>query len=458
MYKKFSGGRRRAVRAASYLAAAFLILGGFTIRGYSETARYRWLLQTQYQHSFAELTTAVSELDSALQKGVFATSPCLLSTLLTQIYGKAMTAQLALGGMPYSFVELEQTASFVAKTGDYALSLSRSSTFNEGLNEGELKGLSDLAALSASLSQTLQNLQSEIYGGSLNMEDVIAAQLRLSQEKESGEKAVAGQSFQDMESEFPELPSLIYDGPFSEHLTGRSPLALEGLPYVDESAAAAAAGEFLGIPPENFTLLSGGEGAMPTWGLSAQRGEGEVYVEVSQIGGKVVTIFTSYPAGDAQISSEEAVGVAAEFLVNHGYHDMADTYWIVEDNKITVNFCSTMDDVLIYPDLIHVTVALDSGDIVGFNANGYLTNHTQRELPLGIVTPEIARDKVAGSLTVLSSRMALIPSEGEHEVLCVEFKCQTQDDRHIIVYVNTLHGEEEKILLLLEDESGTLVI
>jgi hypothetical protein len=35
-----------------------------------------------------------------------------------------------------------------------------------------------------------------------------------------------------LEADFPELPSLIYDGPFSEHLTGRAPVALEGLPAV----------------------------------------------------------------------------------------------------------------------------------------------------------------------------------------------------------------------------------
>ena len=63
-----------------------------------------------------------------------------------------------------------------------------------------------------------------------------------------------------------------------------------------------------------------------------------------------------------------------------------------------------------------------------------------------------------GSLTILSSQLALIPTGGEYEVLCHEFKCQNESGGHVLVYVNAQTGQQQKILLLLEDESGTLVI
>ncbi len=117
-----------------------------------------------------------------------------------------------------------------------------------------------------------------------------------------------------------------------------------------------------------------------------------------------------------------------------------------------------LDGVLIYPDLIRVSVALDDGDIVGFEANGYLSNHRARDLAVATVSENSARQKVSRDLTVLSGQLALIPTAGEYEVLCMEFKCQTEDGRHIIIYVNAITDEEEKILLLLEDETGTLII
>mgnify|MGYP000864024051 CR=1 FL=1 len=458
MIRKALRSKRGMVRAASLLIAAFVIAGGLAVKGYQEAATYRWHLQTGYQHSFAELTTAMEELDTALQKGVYATSPCMLSSLLTQIYGKAMTAQLAVGQLPYSYVELEQTASFVAKTGDYALALSRSSTLNDGINQTELEGLRQLASLAGQLSQNLQNLQSRIYDGALKLEDVMTAEKLLSQTSEEGKETSAGSSFQTMEADFPEIPSLIYDGPFSEHLTGRAPVALEGLAYVTESQAAAAAGEFLGMAPEAFALISAGEGTMSTWGLSAPAEGGDIYVEVTQTGGKVVSLFTSSPITESIISKEDGVSIASAFLSERGFRNMADTYWIVDENKITVNFCPLLNGILIYPDLIRVTVSLDDGDVVGFEASGYLSNHRLRDLAAPAVSPDAAQQKVSKELKILSTTLALIPTGGEYEVLCQEFKCETPDGRHVIVYVNVLTGEEEKILLLLEDESGTLVI
>ena len=42
-------------------------------------------------------------------------------------------------------------------------------------------------------------------------------------------------------------------------------------------------------------------------------------------------------------------------------------------------------------------------------------------------------------------------------MLCWEYTCQTNEGRRCMVYVNGQTGTEEKILLLIEDESGTLV-
>lgn len=458
MAKNMFGGRRKKVLCVSYLLTAFFLLTGLAVQGYSEAAAYRWHLQTTYQHSFSELTTAVNELDTALQKGMYATSPCMVSTLCTQVYGKAMTAQLVLGELPYSNVELEQTASFVAKAGDYALALSRSSTLNSGLSPEEQQGLVALASASGKLTQTLQNLQSQIYAEGLTLEDVSQAQDRLSHITESDDQETAGSTFQTMEADFPELPSLIYDGPFSEHLTGRSPLALEGMSYVKQEEAAKAAAEFLDIPVQNLSLISAGEGSLPTWGFSSEAEGGQLYIEVSQIGGKVVSLFNSCTVDSTAISKEDSLEIAKQFLTQRGYPDMTDSYWVVDHNKMTINFAPLVNDVIIYPDLVKVTVSLQDGTILGFEATGYLSNHRQRDLVAASVTEETARSKVANNLTILSNRLALIPTAGEYEVLCYEFKCETTDGRHVLVYVNATNGEQEKILILLEDETGTLVI
>lgn len=118
--------RKTRVLTAAFLTAAFAVTAGFAVQGHVRAARYQAVLSAGYQHAFAELTTAVSELDTALQKGVYAATPGLFSSLCTQAYGKALSAQAAIGELPYGNLELEQTAAFLAKTGDYAMYLSRS--------------------------------------------------------------------------------------------------------------------------------------------------------------------------------------------------------------------------------------------------------------------------------------------------------------------------------------------
>ena len=62
------------------------------------------------------------------------------------------------------------------------------------------------------------------------------------------------------------------------------------------------------------------------------------------------------------------------------------------------------------------------------------------------------------ALELMDVRLALIPTPGEQEVLCWECTCQTEEGTRCMVYINAKTGAEEKILLLQEDETGTLVL
>ena len=103
-------------------------------------------------------------------------------------------------------------------------------------------------------------------------------------------------------------------------------------------------------------------------------------------------------------------------------------------------------------------MALDTGRVCGFEAKGYLTAHCARDLLPPAVSAEAAGAAVPASLEVLAVQLALVPSDGQYETLCHEFKCAGPDGRHYLIYVNAQTGAQHKILILLEDESGTLTI
>lgn len=449
--------RRTLVRAASFLLAAFVVVGGLALQARARAEAYRLYLENGYRHAFAELSANLNELDVALQKGIYATSPSMLGALCTQIYGKAMSAQMALGELPYSNVELEQTAAFLAKAGDYAAALSRSAAVTGVCSDEQREALRGLSAGASDLSARVAGLQSDLMGGAVTLEDLEAAEARLSA-AEGGGHTLADSSYQTVESDFPELPSLIYDGPFSEHIAGRTPAMLEGREDVTQDEARLAAARFLDLKPELFTLVSAGSGRLPTYSFSAMVDGGELYVEVTRRGGLVVELLHSRPVESAALSREEAVAAAAAFLTSRGYPNMTESYFIDQGNVLTINFAAQQGEVLCYPDLVKVSVALDNGRVVGFESEGYLMNHTLRDLPRSPVSLGKAQAALSPELDILSHRLALIPTGGEYEVLTHEFKCQSADGRHVLVYINAQTGQEEKILILLEDESGTLVI
>ena len=446
--------RRTCIRSVIFLSALFLVLGGLALKNYTQAQAYRRQLTNSYQHAFAELNAHLEGMDAALQKGQYASSPAMLSALCAEVYCRSAAAQMALGELPWSHVKLEQTSAFLAKAGDYAWSLSKTS-LTDGLTEDTRKNLAELASASADLSRRVYTLQEELNSQDLSPETLAQAEEELSSQ-DSGQ-VQAGSAFQSVEEEFPEVPSLIYDGPFSEHLSARTPKYLEGKDDVDETSARRSAAAFLEVPEEDLEQVSVGEGSLPTYGFSMEDEDKSLYLEVTRQGGVVLELLTDRRVGASQLLPESALAIARDFLLEHGYTDMAETYHIRQGNLFTINYAYRQGDVLCYPDLIKVTVALDTGEIHTFEAKGYVMHHTQRQLAAPTISREQAQATLSPTLTVLSHQLAAIPTLGEYELFCHEFLGQTEDGRHILVYINAKNGHEEKILLLQEDENGTLV-
>ena len=125
---------------------------------------------------------------------------------------------------------------------------------------------------------------------------------------------------------------------------------------------------------------------------------------------------------------------------------------------MTVNFAYTQGGVTCYPDLIKISIAADTGQLVGFDASSYTMNHTARAIPAPKIAEPQARKLIASDLTILSQGLAIIPTQGKNERFCYEYKCGSMDGKHYLLYINAATGVQEQILILLEDENGTLVL
>ncbi len=449
--------RRGWVRVISYAAAALLILVGICISIWRASLAYRRTIANSYLRAFAQVAASVDRIDSTMQKELYVVTPSMVALLSAEIQAEAATAQQALGELPYANIELEQTAAFLAKVGDYASALARSAAANGALSEEEMGNLEAMSTACSQLRERLNNLAAQLYSGEMDLEDVSAVERRLSQMTEGGD-VLAGSSYENVETNFPELPTMTYDGPFSDHLASSSPKALEGQGEIGAEEALIAAAKSTGLRESIFSLAGEVEGEIPCYTCTAAVDGGALTVWVTKAGGAVMSITNSRAVGEEALSADQGAMAAYEFLVRNGYENMVETYRYDNGGRLTVNFAWRQEDVLCYPDLCSVTVALDTGSVVGFECASYLSNHTQRILEAPAVGVDQAREKVSPRLEVLREQLALIPTDGEYEVLCWEFVCQAENGQHYIVCINAATGAEQKILILLEDENGTLAL
>lgn len=450
--------RKKRILLTSYILAGFAVLGGVAYQYRLQAETYKLQLENRYQHAFVELVSGIGELDSALQKVLYATTPSMVGSVCAEVYGKAQAAQYALGELPFSSYKYQNMSSFITKVGDYAYMLSKKAASGAESTEeerGNLQKLSDAASvLSNNLNQLLwDNDAARISVGSIGALADTASRM--------GDEATAGilqDSFTVMEGEFPETPTLIYDGPFSSHIAGMTPKLLEGKQEVTKDEALKKAASFLGIKPQSLKQNGERGGNLPAYLFYTNADGGTISFEVTKKGGYVASAFNSRLVKSNLISAEDAAKIAERFLAKKGYKNMKQSYALSDGNILTVNFAYTGNGVICYPDLIKVSVALDNGSIVGFESQGYIMNHTERSVPEVKVTEDEAKKKVSPSLKVLSHGLAVIPTSGKNEVFCHEFKCENGSGNHYIVYINAQTGNEERILILQETPQGTLAI
>ena len=160
---------------------------------------------------------------------------------------------------------------------------------------------------------------------------------------------------------------------------------------------------------------------------------------------------------EEKLSIDDAKKRGIEFLEKLGITNMKDTYYQKSEKIAIINYAAVQDGVVLYPDLIKIKVALDDGMILGVESQGYIFNHIKRDNLKPIQTEEKARSVINKNVEILSSDIALIPTEYNTEILTYEFKGRI-DNRDFLIYINANTLKEEKVLLVIDSKNGILTM
>lgn len=436
--------KRALVRTISYSAAALLLCTGYAVRQNAIARDYRIQIENSYTRSLGELSSYLTNLSVDLDKGQYVGTSNQLALLSARIWRESGGAKSALSTLPVNDLNMENTYKFLSQVGDYAMNLSKKVAAGGVLTDEETKNAEALRQYATKLSSHIDGVQQQIINN-----DIRVSALRTGVPEQSNGLA---DGFQDLEQSMTGYPTLIYDGPFSDHLLNQKPRLTRGLPTVSPEDAQAAAAKAAGLSVGELTRGDDENSKMPSYTFNGTN----VVVGVTKSGGLITYVINSREVGEQRLNHDSMFSFADRYLENLGIYDMRATYYEIADGTCTINYASTKDTVILYTDLIKVGVALDDGSIVFFDARGYISNHRERTFAPPSISAEEAARSVNPNLKVLSQKVALIPTSGKNEVLTFEFLTESDKGQKILVYVNAATGLEEQILMLVQTPSGTL--
>ncbi len=443
MEKKKNAMRAKIIWVLSALCVALFILTAMN------SARMKALereSEVQRQKYLSELCESLDSMTVSLEKSLCSSTAQMLHKNGNDLSKQAAVAKVSLSGITDESIITDEMYKFLSQTGDYALYLSRKERFS--LSQEERKKLKELQEYSQYLSEAFERISSDYYSGRVAFTKKVN---RLLSDAEN-EGVSFRDSFSDVQQTMGDYPTLLYDGPFADTVINKKALGLKGNEITPEEARKKAA-EYLECDENKLKREADNQGAIELYCFS-YNGKS---TGITKKGGTLCYMTDSSFAGEAAISTEEAVKRGKEFLEKAGFpKKMTETYYSTYDGICTVNYAYTEDGIICYPDLVKVSVSLSDGKAVAFDSRGYLMNHRKREADKKELSVEKCRKILSPALSVISSRTVFIPLETGKEALCYEFHCKGEDGKEVLVYINAQSGKEENVLLLLYSDGGVL--
>ncbi len=435
--------------ATALLAVSTVGLGIGLGVSHGNAMNYKNQLENVYKNNFYDLLDSVNNLENKLSKIVNSTAPATTyqrKTLL-EASRNASEAEISVSYLPFSHGDIDETQRMVNQISGYTSTLAEKLATGGVLSEGEIETLENIHYNILQLQNQLNEFERKLNSGY----SIIDSSENLDSGINDFTKTISGLKNNDVE-----YPSMIYDGPFSDSVTMASVKGLKGDVVSREEA-----GE---IVEKNFKTTTNidyeGEtkGRFETFNFRATNADDEMlYIQVTQIGGHILTVSGAGREGSQQIDLASAKDIAIEFASQNGIKNPQVVWSDQIASDIYLNIAPTSDGIILYPDLVKVKVNLASGTVVGYDATPYFTNHVERSLSKGVLDTSTAKGKVPSTFEIVGARIVLAPLDYNREVVCIEVEA-SKDDGKYYFYFNVQNGDLENLLKVIETDNGNLLM
>ena len=438
--------KRHMVRIISFAAAFVLIFAGTVAYNQVRFVSLKRQLAHRYQSAMENLSSEMENISVTLSKALYTGTASTLTSLTNELVLQAGTAASALSELPIKHESLETVSKFLSQVSDYSLVLARNVVRGGSISDEERKNLATLSKVAQNLSNSLDEAKT-MYNGAENWADNIENALKGSEKVGEIENSIT-----EAEESLSDYPTLIYDGPFSDHILDKESELLKNSKEISREEAREIAAATVGLDSDKLSNNPDEEGKIRAFVFGFENG----VIAVTKQGGYVLYFRKNREIQSSEPDYEKAVRLAKKYVESLNMGNFKTSYYFADEGMCVINFAYVQGDTVCYPDLIKVGVAMDTGEIVFYEAAGYIMNHKARTLKVPENTSEKATNVISSHLKVKQIGLAIIPSGGENELYCYELLCVGENNEEILVYVNTETLYEEQILILLKTDGGVL--
>ena len=399
-------------------------------------------LENIYEKALAELADSLDNMQANLSKLHASNGAENQHLLITKIVSEAEVAESDIGELPVDNKVLKKVAQFANKTSDFCTSLQQKLAGGKTLSQNDRKTLKQLSTTWQALAKGVVDISQRV-GKDFLIIDGIASE---------GKTEGFDKGFDSIDEQIFDYPQTIYDGPFADAKEQKIEL---NMPEFSRQRAEQKIKKELknfGVKAVNFVDEIQDKTDLYNFDVEFNDG-GKCYLQVTKRGGIICYMSSCGCKGKAD-SKQSATIIAEQFANSLGYDVKA--VWVSKQNDgpTYVNLAPVVSGVIIYPDLVKVSV--DENGVCGFEGFNYRANHKNRVFDKMLRNDKMAREKLADGMIVKNNNLALV-SKNNEEILCFEFECQ-MDDEQYFVFINVDTLQEVDIFKVIKGSEGYTVI
>ena len=442
---------KKVLNVAIFMTFGALII--FSLEMTNNFKRQKNLVQDEYNKSMYLAVSYINNVEVDLAKLLVTSTPKMSAVTLADIWKQANLAKECLEQIPVGQNSMANASKYLTQVSDFSYTLMKQNISDIKLTEEEYEKLKHIYEDSSKLSSKMSDIYDDLNAGRIKWDELEKiGNEKLPDNDISNSISEVGKTFQNYEG-------LIYDGAFSDHLLSSEPKFLSQKEISEDDAKKYIEEVILNdekIEKIEFKGESNGKIGLYNFDVTLDSKQKRT-ISITKNDCKLYLMIGDKKVKEQNISVDEAKKRGMEFLNKLGIDNMIETYYQKTENMIVINYAATQDGVILYPDLIKVKISLDDGKVYGVEAAGYIFNHTTRNNLKPSISQEKAKSILNSSIEIISSDMALIPTESNSEILTYEFKGKI-DNREFLIYINADNAREEKVLLVIDNKNGVLTM